>query len=166
MRRPKPIGDEAKSRLFQLLKSTEGTRDYTRVQCVWLRAELGLGSGAIGRALGRNANYVRQVQARYLRDGEGVLTATGRGGRYHQNLPVAEEQELLTPFLKEAERGGVLVVGAIRAAYEVRVGRKVPKSTVYRMLERHGWRKIVPRPHHPKADPAVQAAFKKTSRRS
>jgi hypothetical protein len=35
-------------------------------------------------------------------------------------------------------------------------------STVYRMLDRHGWRKLVPRPRHPKADVAAQAAFKKT----
>jgi len=30
------------------------------------------------------------------------------------------------------------------------------------MLERHGWRKIAPRPSHPKADPQAQEAFKKT----
>ncbi|MDP9311951.1 MAG: winged helix-turn-helix domain-containing protein [Chloroflexota bacterium] len=32
------------------------------------------------------------------------------------------------------------------------------------MLARHGWRKRVPRPTHPEADPAAQEAFKKTSR--
>ncbi len=26
----------------------------------------------------------------------------------------------------------------------------------------HGWRKLVPRPRHPKANPEAQAAFKKT----
>jgi len=44
------------------------------------------------------------------------------------------------------------------------LGYKVPASSVYRMLERHGWRKIVPRPSHPKADPQAQEAFKKTLR--
>lgn len=34
--------------------------------------------------------------------------------------------------------------------------------TVYRMLDRHGWRKVIPRLRHPKADMQTQDAFKKT----
>jgi hypothetical protein len=37
-----------------------------------------------------------------------------------------------------------LEVSRVKAAYEQALGRKVPKSTVYRMLARHGWRKVVP----------------------
>ena len=50
----------------------------------------------------------------------------------------------------------------VKAAYEEVLGRKVPKSKVYRMLARHGWRKVMPRPRHPKTDAAIQAEFKKT----
>ena len=66
-------------------------------------------------------------------------------------------------FLPQAEKGGILEVSRVKAAYEQALGRKVPKSTVYRMLARHGWRKVVPRPRHPKSDAATQAAFKKTA---
>jgi transposase len=166
MGRPRPIDEAAQARLAEMLKQARNKNDFQRVQCVWLRAALGLDPETIARALGWHPVHVRRVQAQYLREGEAVLPVAGRGGRRHQNLTLGEEQALLAPFLGEAERGGVLVVGPIQAAYEQRVGRKVPKSTVYRMLERHGWRKIAPRPHHPKADPAVQAAFKKTSPRS
>jgi hypothetical protein len=31
------------------------------------------------------------------------------------------------------------------------------------MLHRHGWRKLMPRPFHPKRDLAAQNAFKKTA---
>jgi hypothetical protein len=34
-------------------------------------------------------------------------------------------------------------------------------STVYNLLHRHGWRKLMPRPFHPKRDLAAQNAFKK-----
>lgn len=51
----------------------------------------------------------------------------------------------------------------IRAALEQQTGHPVPKSTVYRLLARHGWRKLVPRPTHPDANPAVQEEFKKSS---
>ena len=43
------------------------------------------------------------------------------------------------------------------------MGKAVPNSTIYRMLERHDWRKVVPRPRHPKADVAARGAFKKSS---
>jgi hypothetical protein len=33
--------------------------------------------------------------------------------------------------------------------------------TVYNLLTRHGWRKLMPRPFHPKRDIAAQNAFKK-----
>ncbi|AIA31836.1 helix-turn-helix domain-containing protein [Leptospirillum ferriphilum] len=56
-----------------------------------------------------------------------------------------------------------MVVPPIHAALEERVGHTVPKSTVYRLLARHGWRKVSPDTRHPKADPAVQDAYKTTS---
>jgi hypothetical protein len=40
----------------------------------------------------------------------------------------------------------------------------VHQSTVYRRLPRHGWRKLLPRPRHPQADPEEQERFKKTLR--
>jgi Winged helix-turn helix len=86
-----------------------------------------------------------------------LVTMPGMSGHIERNTH-------LEPFLFGAQRGQILVVTDIKAAYEAKVGRKVPKSTVYRMLERHGWRKIAPRPHHPKTDPLAQEAFKKTSR--
>ena len=51
----------------------------------------------------------------------------------------------------------------VKAAYEQVLGRKVPKSTIYRMLARHGWRKVAPRPRHPKSEASAQAELKKTA---
>ena len=56
----------------------------------------------------------------------------------------------------------LVVVGRIKAAYEAKLGREVAESTIYRMLARHGFRKIVPYQRHPKANKEVQDAFKKT----
>lgn len=49
----------------------------------------------------------------------------------------------------------------IQHAFEEKVGREVDDSTIYRLLHRHGWRKLMPRPRHPKADPQIQEQFKK-----
>jgi transposase len=69
----------------------------------------------------------------------------------------------LAPFIERAVGGGMLKVAEIQRAYEQQVGKPVAASTIYRLLDRHGWRKLVPRPRHPKADVAAQAAFKKTA---
>jgi transposase len=74
---------------------------------------------------------------------------------------IAQERTLLKPFLSNAEAGGVLTVSEIQRAYAERTGKAVAPSTIYCLLDRHGWRKVAPRPRHPKADVAAQAAFKK-----
>jgi hypothetical protein len=74
-----------------------------------------------------------------------------------------EENTFLSSFLEKAARGEILMVGDVKRTYEKVVGRTVPRSTIYRMLARHGWRKITPRPHHPKADVLLQEEFKKNS---
>ena len=48
-----------------------------------------------------------------------------------------------------------------KAAYEKAIGHETSKSTIYNLLARHGWRKLMPRPFHPRRDIAAQNAFKK-----
>lgn len=107
---------------------------------------------------------MRRLQAQYWRQGEALWQRPRRGGRRHQNLTLAEEARRLAGFLGRAEQGGVLEVSRVQQAYEQAVGHGVPKSTVYRMLARHGWRQVAPRPRHPQTDAARQRAFKKTPR--
>jgi hypothetical protein len=59
-----------------------------------------------------------------------------------------------------------VTVKLIHLAFEQHIGHTVDDSTIYRLLERHQWRKVMPRSYHPDADPEAQAAFKKTSVRS
>ncbi len=81
------------------------------------------------------------------------------------SLRLAEERAFLAPFFGRAERGELATTEEIWHAFEARVGHEVDESTIYRLLARHGWRKLMPRPRHPKADPQAQEQFKKTLRR-
>jgi len=166
MRPPRPIPEGSKGRLALLLKEARGKAEYQRVLCLWLRAALGMSAPEVALALGWNPGTVRVLQARFFKEGESILKGVGQGGRRRQNLSLAQEGALLGVFLAEAARGGILQVSEVRARYQELVGHAVPKSTIYRLLARHGWRKVAPRPRHPKADVARQEEFKKNSRPS
>jgi transposase len=105
------------------------------------------------------------LHSRWGKEGDAVFDVRGRGGRRHQHLAPDQEAALLAPFVERADKGGMLTVAEIARAYQKRTGKAVAPSTIYRLLARHGWRKVVPRPRHPKADVAAQAAFKKTAPR-
>ena len=164
MRPPRSLPEGSAERLEQALRGARSKAEFQRVQCVWLRAALGLNANQVAQALGWRPTSVRRLQAQFLRQGEGFWERPERGGRRHQNLTREEEARLLQRFLPPAEQGGLLEVSRVKQAYEQAVGHAGPKSTVYRMLARHGWRKLAPRPRHPQADEARQQAFKKTSR--
>ena len=165
--RPRKLFPEGSAeRLSSLLKQAQSVRELRRIQCVWLRVSLDLSVQEISRAVGLSPSSVRCYHSRYLKRGETVLLDRRCGGWRRQNLTVKQEEELLRAFIAEAERGGILEVSQVKASYEKRVGHAVPKSTVYRMLARHGWRKLAPRPRHPKSDPVRREEFKKNSPRS
>src|SRR3954466_3435516 len=162
MRTPQPLPEGTAERLAALLKEAKDKTEYQRIQCVWLRAGLGLRAAPIATALGWQVGSVGPVHSDYLRQGEAVLRSKPSGGRRRQNLTVEQEKELLLPFLQQAETGGVLVVAPVQAAYEAVVGRPVHHSVVCRALHRQGWRKVMPRPKHPKANEEAREAFKKS----
>ncbi len=151
--------------LAERLKKAEGKPEFQRIQCILLRATLGASAKDIAQVVGWTTGTVRVMHSQYAKDGDAFFDVSRRGGRHRQNMTEAQEAEFLGPFFDRAMAGGILVASEIKHAYEAILGHEVAESTVYRMLARHGWRKIAPRPRHPKADPAAQAAFKKTQRR-
>lgn len=105
---------------------------------------------------------VHQVISDYNRLGVEAIETPSRGGRRHEYLSPADEQVFLEPFVALCEQGELTTIQRLHQAFEERVGHPVHVSTVYRLLARHGWRKLVPRPFHPETDVAAQEAFKKT----
>ena len=163
MRVPSPLLASAEKKLTQLLDQAATKADYRRLLCVWLRAALGMSAAEIATALGWSIGTVPNLHSQYLHEGAPALVGCGRGGRRRQFLTVAEEEKLLLEFTARAEQGDLTEVSAVRVALEQQVGQGVAKSTVYRLLERHGWRKLAPRPFHPDASLGAQEAFKKSS---
>ena len=75
-----------------------------------------------------------------------------------------EEEELLAEISKQDKEGLLVVTKTIKTEIEARIGRIVLKDYSYDLLPRHGWRRVVPRPKHPKQNAETQEDFKKNSR--
>jgi transposase len=160
------VGDKLTiKRLAERLKQAGSHSEYQRIQCVLIRATLGSSAAEIAQLLGWSTATVHVLHSRWAKEGEAIFDLRGRGGRHHQHLTPEQERELLAPFVQRAEAGGMLTVAEVQQAYRQHAGKQVARSTIYRLLQRHGWRKVVPRPRHPKADVAAQGAFKKTAPR-
>lgn len=119
----------------------------------------------IARHCGVSKATVHAVISSYNRLGVAAVATPGKGGRRSGYLSVQEERAFLAPFFAHAEKGELATTQEIWRAFEERVGHEVDDSTIYRLRARHGWRKLMPRPRHPKADPQAQEQFKKTLRR-
>lgn len=85
------------------------------------------------------------------------------GGRRRAAMTLEEERRFLAPWARLSAEGGMLVVSPLRAELAQRLGHPVASSVVYRLLARHGWRKVAPDTRHPKSDPAAQQEWKKNS---
>lgn len=111
---------------------------------------------------GTSVRTVHQVISDYNRLGAAAIETPGKGGRNNSYLSLEAEKEFLSSFTEQAKAGVVTTATSIKLAFEELVGFEVDKSTIYRLLKRQEWRKRMPRPEHPEANPEAQAAFKKT----
>jgi transposase len=119
----------------------------------------------IARHFGVSKASVHGVISTYNRISVAAVETAGKGGRRRQYLTLEEEKAFLAPFFEQAQAGEIATVAQIWQAFEHQVGHHVDDSTIYRLLNRHGWRKLMPRPRYPKADPQEQEQFKKIFQR-
>ena len=105
---------------------------------------------------------VRDLIDAYNRHGPRALETAGKGQRQRAYLSLDAERTFLLPFITESHTGHIAVARVIKKAFEAHRGRRVATSTIYRLLHRHQWRKVVPRPKNPRSSKEAQDAFKKT----
>jgi transposase len=101
---------------------------------------------------------------RYDNGGVNAPQPKPTGGRRNENITLEEERKFLARFAKAAGTGELLDVRTLKIAYEKEIGHPTSDSTIYNLLARHQWRKLMPRPFHPERDEEAQEAFKKRGR--
>ena len=148
--------------LEDLLKQCRNERETRRVQCVLLWTRNGWSRQQISEATGYAKYTVRDIQLAYLHHGEQALVRRKIPKEKNQYLKRTQEAAFLHGFHQSALEGELVSTRDIKNAFESRVGKQVAHSTIYRLLHRNGWRKITPRPKHPKSDAHERERFKKT----
>lgn len=155
------ISAENAAEIKEVRKTITNKKVDRRLYAVQLRGE-GLTNDEIAQKLDTSDKMVSQWVSAYINNGGiAALLPKERIGM-HRNLSIEEEKEFLSAYTKQAEAGQIIDLNELKAAYIEKVGHSIGGSQIYRMLERHGWRKVMPRSKHPQkaSDEAIEASKK------
>lgn len=134
-----------------------------RLYAVQLRGE-GMKNAEIADKLDTSPVVVSQWVGRFKKEGISGLMEHRKGGN-NRLMSYEEEEKFLQQFYDDAVQGTVVTLREIKAAYEEKTGHKLGSfSQIYKLLHRHNWRKIKPRPKHQKraSEEAIEASKKLT----
>ena len=162
MARPRKI-DSGLVKQAQLLASrTDDIQELRMAQAVLLPALGQMTLKAAAKVIGVGRATVARLQTRFRRR-KGSTQPTPRrwGGRRRALMKLEEEQAFLAGWKAKAEQGQLVVVTPLQVALQEKLGRRVKPSVVYRLLDRHHWRKVAPDTRHPKTQPGLQDEWKK-----
>ncbi len=163
MARPRRIDPHIVKRAQLTAATSTSVESLRQCQAVLLPALFRATLEQTAEVLGVGRATVARLQVAFCKQKPGVpATADNWGGRRQALLTPEEEVAFLKPWLESAATGNLVVVSPIRAALAQRLGQPVKPSVVYRLLARHGLRKVAPDTRHPKSKPEVQEDWKKT----
>jgi len=149
----------------QLLKSARTAEELRMAQAVLLPLEMGLSLEQTAKIIGRSKGATCSMRTRFAQVSAGLRPAprSKRTLRNRANADLEREKQVLDEVLAPAATGGIVVVPQIKPEVEALLGKSIALSTLYRMLARHGWRKLAPDTQHPQSNPHKQEAWKKNS---
>lgn len=165
MARPIRVNVRLLAKATRTVEVTQSLDDFKAALAVLLPVKARLTLEETAKLLGVGTASVNRLQVRLERSRTSGPGRRNWGGRRRSLLSPQEEVEFLKPWAEQAGEAGLLVLSPIRAALAQRIGRPVKASVVWRLLARHGWRKVAPDTKHPKNDPATMAAWKKNCRK-
>ena len=163
MARQVSISNEEIQRAKQLRDRASSITDYRKALSVILIAEFGVTADHAADILGTSRRTIFRDRGNIRIQDD--TTKNSWGGRRNSSMTFEEEREFLAQWEAKATSDGVLTVPPIHTALVERLGHAMPMSTTYRLLARHGWRKVQTDTKHPKSDPGLQDEFKKNSQK-
>ena len=163
MRPRQDFPEGTKELLEKLLKETKTAIETKRIQCILFRVREDYDNSTIAKLVWYSEDSIKNIHSKFIRLWEKSLIEKKKWGRYHAHMTKKEEEEILSSCNKKGNSWEILEISLIKTAYETKLGHSVHETIIYRMLHAHGWRKIAPRPQHPKHDTEAAEEFKKNS---
>lgn len=149
----------------EMVKKAKTAEELRHAQSILLPLDLGLSLEQTAKAIGRSVSQTCKLRNRRRRESLGEVRPrlTKAELRNRATLSLKKEAAILDELLSGFESGGVVTIPTLLPAFEKAIGKSVAPSTLYRILARHGWRKLAPDTQHPKGDPIRRHAWKKNS---
>jgi transposase len=153
--------------LIEKLSSSRGSPDFTRWQILYLiQVAKQTCADIISPLVGLSKPSIYKIVEGYNKQGPLAIKCKSRGGRRNAFLSVEDEEQLFINLEEQASKGLIKTANDIRQVVELKVGKPVSDDFLWDLLHRNGWKKKMPRPHHPKRDVKEQSEFKKNFPRS
>jgi len=150
--------------LKETLKAATGKPEFSRWQLLYMIQIAGIHSaGIISPLVNLSKSSIYKIVEQYNKSGINSIKYGLRGGRRRALLSSSDESELLDTIEQKAAKGLIKTANDIRSVVEAKVGKVVSDDYLWDLLNRNGWKKKMPRPHHPKRNAAEQQEFKKNS---
>jgi len=146
------------------LEAAQGKPEFSRWQILYMVQVARLHSAdLIAPLVALSKPSIYAIVQQYNKQGVAAIKYTRRGGRRRSLLTEAEERELLDSIELKAARGLIKTAFDIKELVEKRVGKVVSDDYLWDLLKRNGWKKKMPRSHHPKRNSKEQDELKKNS---
>lgn len=143
------------------------TADELRIAlAVLLPLEAGLNLAQTALVLGRSRHTTCALRTDFCARASGLRAARRKKTelRNRAKSTLQAEAAALDAALAGAAEGAVLVIPGLKEKIEAQLGHSVSLAGVYRMLARHGWRKLAPDTEHPQGNAQAREEWKKNSR--
>jgi transposase len=146
------------------LSESRGTASQNRWQIIYLIQVGNIHAAELLVPLvNLSVHSIYKIVENYNHIGTGALVYKQKGGRRRALLNLKEEATLFTSLETLASKGLIKTANDIRSVVERKTGKVVSDDYLWDLLHRNGWKKKMPRPHHPKRSIEEQADFKKNS---
>ena len=144
-----------------LLRSAKTADQLRLAQSVLLPLEHGLTIEQTAAVIGRSKGVTCGMRTRFARIAEGKQAAprSKKDLRNRAGADLERERQVLDEVLVGANADPAVNIARLKPAIEAKLGRKMVLSSIYRMLARHGWRKLAPDDRQHQDNPPASAVW-------
>jgi transposase len=155
--------NEQYDEVMNLLQTIKDAKLHKKLEVLQLRME-GYKYSEIAAITKYSASRASALVCIYAHDGISYFETEHRVGGNRRNISFEEESAMLAEFKEAARTGQIVSVSDIKSVFNEKSGHESGSGTIYTVLKRHGWRKVMPRSKHPKkaSDEAIAASKKLT----